>query len=143
VKRLPLAFLACLLMVAPAMASANVDCSIDDKVVRFEMEAIAGRSGPILQVNVGTIAIKPAAGGLASPQMIFDRTHIVQQWLLGGDLRLQIEVNDEAAKESVNLVISARLDSRRDAFSGAYLLKISRGGKTTQFKGRIKECVAG
>ena len=142
-KPLPLAFLASLLMVAPALASANVDCSIDDKFVRFEMEAIAGRSGPIQQVHVGTIAIKPAAGRLASPQMTFDRTHIVQQWILGSDLRLQIEVTDAAAKETVNLVISARLDSKHETYRGGYLLKIARGGKPTQFKGRIKDCVAG
>ena len=142
-RRLAIGFFASTMLAVPALASANVDCTIDDKFIAFEMEAIAGRSGPIQQVHVGTIAIKPAAGKLAAPQITFDRTHIVQQWSLGDDLRLQIETVDEAAKEAVNLVIVARLDSKLDKYSGGYVLKITRGGKTTEFKGRIKECQAG
>jgi hypothetical protein len=130
-------------MNAPAAATATVTCDINDKFVTLEMQAIAGRSGPIQQVHVGAIAIKPAAGKLASPQVTFDQTHIVQQWILGSDLRLQIEVTDAAAKETVNLIISARLDSKRETYRGGYRLNIARGGKPAQFKGRIKECVAG
>ncbi len=130
-------------MTAPVLASANVDCSIDDANLTFEMEAIAGRSGPINQVNVGNILIKPAAIKPALPPMTFDRTHIVQQWDLGDDLRLQIEVSDDAAKQTVNLVIIARLNQKTDKYSGRYVLKISRGGETRELKGRIKECVAG
>jgi hypothetical protein len=59
--RLSLCAAAWLAMAAPAFASANVACAIDDKFIMFEMEAIAGRSGPITQVHVGNIEIKPAA----------------------------------------------------------------------------------
>lgn len=142
-RRLAIGLLAVMLTATSALASPNVDCSINDKVIRFEMEAIAGRSGPIQQVHVGTIAIKQAAGRLASPQMTFDRRYIVQQWIHGGDLRLQIEVDDEAAKEVVNLVIRARLEDKLDTYRGGYVLKIWRGGMSMVFKGRIKECVAG
>ena len=130
-------------MTAQAFASANVDCSIDDAFVKFEMEAIAGRSGPINQVNVGDIEIKPAAMTLASPHITFDRTHIVQQWDFGGDLRLQIETGDESAKQNVNLIVIARLNGKTDKYSGRYVLRVSRDGKTKELKGRIKECVAG
>jgi hypothetical protein len=126
---------------APASASANVDCQIDDKFVTFDMEAIAGRTGPIVQVNVGTIALKPAAAKL--PKLTFDRSHIVQQWTLDDDLRLQIEVVDDKTNEGVNLVLVARLDKKTEKYAGRYVLTVTRGGKTADFKGRIKECQAG
>ena len=130
-------------MTAQAFASANVDCSIEDRFIKFELEAIAGRSGPINQVNVGTIEIRPAAMTLTAPNITFDRTHIVQQWTLGDELRLQVEADDEAAKQNVNLVIVARLNTKTDKYSGRYVLKVYRAGETKEFKGRIKECVAG
>lgn len=130
-------------MTAQALASANVDCSIEDRFIKFELEAIAGRSGPINQVNVGTIEIRPAAMTLTAPNITFDRTHIVQQWTLGDELRLQVEADDEAAKQNVNLVIVARLNTKTDKYSGRYVLRVSRDGKTKELKGRIKECVAG
>jgi hypothetical protein len=130
-------------MTASAFASANVDCSIDDRFIKFEMEAIAGRAGPINQVNVGSIDIKPAAVKLAVPTMKIERPNLLQQWIQDGDLRLHIEVDDDAAKQNVNLVILARLNSKTDKYSGRYVLKVSRDGETKEFKGRIKECVAG
>ena len=123
---------------APALASANVSCLIDDSYVRFELEAIAGRAGSITQVQVGEIEIK--AG---KRKFIFDLTHIVQQWSLGGDMRLQIEVGDEAGKQNVNLVILARLNEKTDKYAGHYVLKIAIAGKTKELKDRIKECEAG
>jgi hypothetical protein len=124
-------------------ASANVDWSIDDAFIKFEMEAIAGRAAPINLVNVGAIEIKPAAMALASPHITFERTHIVQQWTLGDELRLQVEAGDEAAKQNVNLAIIARLNGKTDKYSGRYVLRVSRDGKTKELKGRIKECQAG
>lgn len=132
------------LTATPTFASANVDCVIDDRFIKFEMEAIAGRNGPIVQVNVGTIAIKPAGGITTSaPEIAFDRTHITQQWLYGDDLRLHFEINDEKARELIELVIQARLDKKREKYAGGYVLKVSRDGKSKELKGRIKECVAG
>lgn len=129
---------------APAWASANVSCLIDDAVIRFELEAIAGRTGPITQVQVGKILIKPvAAVKLATPQLKFDHTHIIQQWSLGDEMRLQIEVADEKSRQNVNLVIFARLDKSKDKYSGRYVLKVTRAGETKELKGRIKECEAG
>jgi len=134
---------ALLLTTASAFASANVDCSIDDAHLTFEMEAIASRSGPIQQIHVGSIAVKPAAMKLAVPTMTFDRSHLLQQWIQGGDLRLQIEVGDDSAKQNVHLVILARLNVKTEKFFGRCVLRISRDGKTNELKGRIKECVAG
>jgi hypothetical protein len=139
-----LCIVAWVMMTAPALATANVSCLIDDAFLKFEMEAIAGRTGPITQVQVGQIQIKPAAAvKLVSPQITFDRTHIIQQWDLDDEMRLQIEVGDDAAKENVNLVILARLDKTQDKYSGRYVLKISRAGETKELKGRIKGCEAG
>jgi hypothetical protein len=128
---------------APVWASANVSCRIDDANLSFELEAIAGRGGPIVQVQVGTIAIKPKAAKLTAPQLTFDRPHIVQQWDLDGDLRLQIVVTDETSKENVSLVIYARLNKATDKHYGRYVLKITRANVTKELKGRIKECEVG
>ena len=142
--RLSLCAAAWLAMAAPAFASANVSCAIDDKFIMFEMEAIAGRSGPITQVHVGNIEIKPAAKvDLVSPKLTFDHSHIVQQWSLGDDMRLEIEIGDAKAEQNVNLVILARLDAKTEKYSGRYVLKILRAGKETKLSGRIKECEAG
>jgi hypothetical protein len=134
---------ACILTAAPAFASANVSCLIDDIYLRFELEAIAGRSGPITQVQIGKIEVKSAAAKLTAPQIAFDRTHIIQQWDYDGEMRLQIEVGGDASKEIVNLVIVARLNEKTDKYSGRYVLKVLHAGETTERKGRIKECVAG
>ena len=92
----------------------------------------------------GTIEIKPvAAVKLTSPRITFDLTHIVQQWSLGDDMRLQIEVGDAAAKQNVNLVILARLDEKTDKYRGRYILKITRAGVAKELSGRIKQCEAG
>ena len=40
-------------------------------------------------------------------------------------------------------MIVARLNSKTDTYSGRYVLKVSKAGETKEFKGRIKECVAG
>jgi hypothetical protein len=142
--RLWLCLAAWLAISVPALASATVTCDIDDKFVTFQMQAIAGRTGPITQVQVGTITIKPAAKvNLMSPQLSFDHTHIVQQWSLDSDMRLQIEIGDAAAKQNVNLVILARLDAKTEKYYGRYILKITRAGETKQLNGRIKDCEAG
>jgi hypothetical protein len=128
---------------APALASANVSCLIDDAFLKFELEAIAGRAGPIVQVQVGSIEIKPAAAKLQSPQITFDSPQIIQQWILGNEMRLQVEVTDEAAKENVDLAIFAQLNVRQSKYFGRYVLKISRPAGTKELNGRIKECEAG
>jgi hypothetical protein len=133
-----------MLMTAPAWATANVSCLIDDAYLRFELEAIAGRDGPITQVQVGKVQIKPAAAvKLLSSQITFDRSHIIQQWLLGDDMRLQVEVSDDTAKATIILVIVASLKEKQDKYFGHYVLKISRAGETKELKGRIKQCEAG
>ncbi|MEI7805520.1 MAG: hypothetical protein WCI56_09345 [Hyphomicrobiales bacterium] len=132
-----------LMTAAPALASANVSCLIDDAFLKFELEAIAGRAGPIVQVQVGAIEIKPAAAKLKTPQITFDRPQIIQQWMLGQEMRLQVEVTDEAANENVDLVIFTQFNERQSKYFGRYVLKISSAGKTKELKGRIKECEAG
>lgn len=132
-----------MLMTASAWASANVSCRIDDAFLTFELEAIVGRIGPIMQVQIGKISIKPAAAQLTTPQLTFDRSNILQQWDYDGDMRLQIEAGNDRAKEYINLVIVARLNEKTDQYGGRYVLKVTYAGGTKELKGRIKECVAG
>ncbi len=137
-----LGFAAWITMSAPAAASATVTCGIDDKFIAFEMQATSGRSGPITYVQGGTIRLKPASGH-SIPAISFDYSHIMQQWLLGQDLRLQIEVTDERQKQTIGLVILARRNRDSDTYRGGYVLTVFGAGKTAEFKGRIKDCVAG
>ena len=129
---------------ASAHATANVSCLIDYRNVRFELAAIAGSTGPIIQVHSGTLRIKPAPDAMAaSPESAFKREHIIQQWMLGDELRLQIEIADEASGQNVNLVIFGRLDQKQDKYFGRYVLRISRAGASRELHGRIKQCEAG
>ncbi len=135
----------CLLLLcaaAPALASANVSCRIDDRVLEFELEAIAGRTSPINHVQHGSITIKPDLK-LAKPKVEVKLDNLMQQWLFGGELRLQIETYDEAAHESITLTITAALDRTKEKYFGRYVLTASRGNDSKVFKGRIKECEAG
>jgi hypothetical protein len=129
---------------APAHASANIGCMINDKFITFELEAIAGRSGPILQVHQGSIVIKPAAGITPSkPEITFGMPELSQQWIFDGDLKLDIDIYDEKTREHVELVIQARLDRTAEKFFGKYLLRVERDQRSKEHRGRIKECVAG
>ena len=50
-----------------AFATGNLDCAIDDKQVNFELFALTGGAGGIVQVNQGSIEIKVGDGkGLRS-----------------------------------------------------------------------------
>lgn len=44
-------------------ATGNLDCAIDDKQVNFELFALTGGAGGIVQVNQGSIEIKVTARG--------------------------------------------------------------------------------
>jgi hypothetical protein len=127
-----------------AFASANVSCVIDDKNLKFMLEAIAGRSGPIVQVSEASLRLKAAA---AKPIAI-TREHIVQQWIAGDDFRLQIAIegkNPDA--DSFDLVILGRLDRTgekySDKYAGSYELKISGRKGERELKGRIVKCEIG
>jgi hypothetical protein len=112
--------------------------------VSFDLDAIAGRAGPITQVQTGKIKIKAAAGPkLQTAAIAFDSSHIIQQWDLGDELRLQVEVTDDATKQTINLVILSRHARSRDKYSGSYILKVTADGETKKFSGRIRQCEAG
>jgi len=136
--------LACIPIASPARASANVSCAIEDDFLNLELEAIAGRDGPITQVQVGKIAIKKAADfALAVTNVSFDKAQIIQQWMLGDDMRLQIGVANDQAKQAIDLVILARYDAKQDKYFGRCVLTLSRASVRKKLQGRIKQCEAG
>ena len=133
-----------LAIASPGWASANVSCAIDDNFLSFELEAIAGRDGPIMQVQTGRISVKKAADfELAAPDVSFDKTQIVQQWMFDDDMRLQVVVDDAKAQQTIDLVILARNDAKQDKYFGRYILTLSRAGASKKLQGRIKQCEAG
>ena len=136
-----LCFTTAWLATAPfAFASANVDCVIDDKNVKFLLEGIAGRSGPINQVNGGSLKLKAGKG----PEIPVTMEHLVQQWIIDDDFRLQIKIEAEDPNgSSYDLRIIARYDKRRDKYFGSYVLTMFGSGAEREFKGSIKSCLAG
>ena len=124
-----------------AFASANVSCGIDDKNVKFYLEAIAGRSGPINQVNDASFLLKPAK---MKPLKV-DREHIAQQWIVGDDLRLQVVIESKDPNgNSFDLRIVAKSDKKReDTYVGDYVLTMIGSGAEREFKGKIKSCTIG
>lgn len=126
-----------------AFASANVSCSIDDKNLKFDLEAIAGRTGPINQVNQASLRLKPSK----STAVAVTREHIVQQWIVGDDFRLQVVIESEDPNgDSFDLRIVARLNRSKyvvnyvPTYFGDYTLTLIGSGAEREFKGRIKRC---
>jgi len=108
-----------------------------------DFDGIAGRSGPIYQLQEGSNSITIKALKLTKPKIDLKMENLVQQWVWDGDLRLQFEAEDEAAKESVNLVISAKLNLSQEKFFGTYKLIVTKNDDRKEFKGKIKSCEAG
>ena len=138
-KVICLAATAWLLATPFAFASANVSCVIDDKNLRFHLEATAGRSGPIVHVNDATFRLKAAKASIR-----VTREHIAQQWIMDDDLRLQIVIESKDPNgDSFDLAIVARADSTHEKYTGTYVLTMIGSGAERKFKGRIRSCTIG
>jgi hypothetical protein len=66
-----------------AFATGNLDCAIGDKQLSFELFALTGGSGGIVQVNQGSIEIKIGDDKALRAKRAIELKHIEQQWIYG------------------------------------------------------------
>lgn len=121
-----------------AFATGNLDCSIDDKQLNFELFALTGGSGGIVQVNQSSIEIKAGDDkALRSPRAI-EQKHIEQQWIYGNELRLRISIPDAKGEPAGSLILIGSYKSSDDSYTGRYVLSLDQAGGEKVFKGKLK-----
>lgn len=121
-----------------AFATGNLDCAIDDKQVNFELFALTGGAGGIVQVNQGSIEIKVGDGkGLRSKRAI-ELKNIEQQWIYGKELRIRFGIADEKNEPLASLILIGTYHAEKDSYAGQYVLSVLQSGEEKQFKGKVK-----
>jgi hypothetical protein len=129
----------CLPLVAPnAWATGNLDCSIDDKQLNFEIFALTGGTGGIVQVNQGSIEIKAGDDKALRSRRAIEQKHIEHQWIYGNELRLRIVVPDAKDEPTGSLILIGAYKSADDSYAGRYVLSLDQAGGEKVFKGRMK-----
>jgi hypothetical protein len=135
------ALAALLLAASPAGATANLECKIDDANLTFHLDGLAGDHGVIFQISTGTIRLKSRPQALPE-EIAFDKSHIIQQWSFGDELRIEVFVHGPTGQWVLDLAILAQRN-RNDAYRGRYLLDVSYAGGRRTLRGRIARCEAG
>lgn len=135
---LMVALLGLLLATQGAFATGNLDCAIDDRQVSFELFALTGGSGGIVQVNQGSIEIKAGDDKALRAKRAIELKHIEQQWIYGKELRLRFSIADEKDELVASLILIGAYNADKDSYSGQYVLSVPQAGSEKQFKGRMK-----
>lgn len=118
-----------MLPASTAFASGSLDCSIDDKAVSMSVEGIFSHGlGEALMSLNGTLELRGAGAPDALRKAEIERSHAVQYWLHGQELRLRLYGEKDAGgvNSSFDLAITTRSKSK-DApeFSGTYVLVVT------------------
>lgn len=117
-----------LCMPLTAGATGNLDCSISDKNLEFQLESLFSYSanGPLLQSKLAFESKNPKTfSGLT----ILDagKFRLIQQWFEGMDLRLQFYAEaegDNVSFASVKLTIETVVGEDENSYYGTYRLDI-------------------
>jgi hypothetical protein len=132
----------------PAGATGNLDCTIDDANLSFELSANTGREhGTIVNLLGAELILKDAGLARLGREFKMAREHIIQQWFLLRELRIGINIDTD--KGSLLLAITGQRSRSKpeqieDRYSGRYVLTASfPDGSTRRVAGRIKGCSAG
>lgn len=118
-----------------AFATGNLDCAINDKQVSFELFALTGGNGGIVQVNQGSIEIKV---GDDTAKRAIELKHIEQQWIYGKELRIRFSISDEKNEPVASLILIGAYNADKDSYAGQYVLSVPQTGEEKQFKGKMK-----
>ena len=121
-----------------AFATGNLDCAINDKQVSFELFALTGGTGGIVQVNQGSIEIKVGDDKALRAKRVIELKHIEQQWIYGKELRLRFGIADEKDEPIAGLILIGAYNADKDSYAGHYVLSVPQGGEEKQFKGKMK-----
>lgn len=121
-----------------AFATGNLDCAIDDKQVSFDLFALTGGAGGIVQVNQGSIEIKVGDDKALRSKRTIKLENIEQQWIYGKELRVRFGIADEKNEPIGSLVLIGAYNADKDSYAGQYVLTVPQSGSEKQFKGRMK-----
>lgn len=135
----------------PAGASGSLDCSIDDKAIAFDAQAVFSHG---LAASISNFHAELNARGKDAPpafaKVEMDGTALAHHWFQGNELRLHLyHERAETPFGSLELVLRTRSrDKDETAFAGHYELKLFLagvdGGKAFErtYRGRAT-CSAG
>jgi hypothetical protein len=124
-----LAAIAFLLVPAPALASASLYCTAEDKSVRFSAEAVVSHGvGEQVPQFSGELAVlmKDAPQDFRSVALGLEQ--LTQKWLHNGEVKLRLYRDLEGDKQpgSVELVVETkRVPQDETAYRGTYTLTVS------------------
>jgi len=119
---------ALLLGTAPALATASLSCSADDKSLRFSAEGIVSHGvgeGVAQFTGELEVRLKEAPPGLRKLPLALE--HLTQRWLHGREVKLRLFREREGEGQgSVELVVETRQATKDETeFSGSYVLTVS------------------
>lgn len=131
------ALLAALLVLhaGPAAATANLDCGIDDRAVRFELSGLMGRSGSGAILSFRSELRLVGRGTPRGPtRVVFSQDDVVQRWIVGGriDIALRRAWSRNGRKGTVTVILRTAVDEEELEAPGTYELIVTqeapRGG---------------
>lgn len=138
VSSLMVALLSLSLTAQSAFATGNLDCAIDDRQVSFELFALTGGAGGIVQVNQGSIEIKIGDDKSLRSKRTIELKHIEQQWIYGKELRIRFGIANDKDEPIASLILIGAYNADKDSYAGQYVLSVPQSGEEKQFKGRMK-----
>jgi len=121
---------------SPAAATATLTCSVDDRVMTFDVMAAVGHEALTLSGVKGQLRPKPAG-----PAVELGSEALMQTWIEGDDLRLRFHVFAENDGPDLDLMVVTRRRTETDHV-GRYRLRIGDGAKARVSRGPIT-CVVG
>lgn len=138
VSGLMVALLSLSLTAQSAFATGNLDCVIDDRQVSFELFALTGGAGGIVQVNQGSIEIKVGDDKSLRSKRTIELKHIELQWIYGKELRIRFGIANDKDEPIASLILIGAYNADKDSYAGQYVLSVPQAGEEKQFKGRMK-----
>ena len=135
-----------LLSASAAFASGGLWCSVEDKAVKFAIEAgvTRGMGGPTFNFR-GDLEILGRPAGDSLRKTVFENSNLTQYWLDDKELRLNVYREHEAAPtyNSVKLTILTKA-SDEGVYGGRYTLAIydaaadtGKNGKPVEVTGKV------
>jgi hypothetical protein len=126
---------------SPAAATGTLFCTINDRNVSFELLGNTRTDyGTIVQVQKGSLKLKPGRYVKAAAAFDVAQDDIILQWSFDRDLRFAIHVDDPDRNGSIFLAIIAVRNERLEKYLGRYVLQFVGANATRVVKGRIKSC---
>ncbi|WP_024576880.1 MULTISPECIES: hypothetical protein [unclassified Afipia] len=131
--------LVCLPLAAQsAFATGNLDCAINDKQLSFELFALTGGAGGIVQINQASIEIKVGDDKALWSRRTLELKNIEQQWIYGKELRVRFGIPAAKDEPVASLILIGTYKADDDSYSGQYVLSLPQSGSEKHFKGKMK-----